>query len=364
MDGNTGLFCCWWLFKASGWNQVGPVERHCWNIDQQKQRCGGLVYYSCCRQSVALQPLTCACKHPGWQISFGMIFFSPFENFHENEICKSASLCVFPPPSNLCLSFLPSLLLIQQRHGAAATHFLTRRSEFLSAGVGFGKVPSSRWGKGTRNLCVSQSETKPAGHNVCDRHSLPGSIKGAGPDKDCFLHELCKVWLMTACLDVRMCVTLQTPRRYLVSSVSTADISINAWPPERRCPLCSTSREQHGWFVHLVTCQAAFHICQLKCQISICRLVCARWVLFPPEADDGTLLADVALSLVLGRLRRRHSVQNREPNHRLGLQTHPVDKLPWLQLHLVVHLDRKNEGSKDHQKCKVLQACFTFKKIL
>lgn len=43
-----------------------------------------------------------------------------------------------------------------------------------------------------------------------------------------------------------------------------------------------------------------------------------------PEADDGTLLANVALGLVLGSLCGSHPVQDRQPHHGLGLQSHPV----------------------------------------
>lgn len=43
-----------------------------------------------------------------------------------------------------------------------------------------------------------------------------------------------------------------------------------------------------------------------------------------PESDDGTLLADVALGLVLGSLRGSHPVQDGQPHHGLGLQSHPV----------------------------------------
>lgn len=60
-----------------------------------------------------------------------------------------------------------------------------------------------------------------------------------------------------------------------------------------------------------------------------------------PEANDRTLFADVALGLVFGRLCSSHSVQDREPNHRLGLQMHPVNKLSGLQFHLIGHLGIK-----------------------
>lgn len=49
-----------------------------------------------------------------------------------------------------------------------------------------------------------------------------------------------------------------------------------------------------------------------------------------PEAHNRTLLADVTLGLMLRRLRSCHSMQDRKPNHGLGLQAHPVHKLPRL----------------------------------
>ena len=57
-----------------------------------------------------------------------------------------------------------------------------------------------------------------------------------------------------------------------------------------------------------------------------------------PEADDGTLLADVALGLVLCRLGSSHAMQDGQPHHGLGLQAHPVQEHGGLQLGFVVGL--------------------------
>ena len=57
------------------------------------------------------------------------------------------------------------------------------------------------------------------------------------------------------------------------------------------------------------------------------RLLCSPSV---PEADDGALLADVALGLVLGRLGGGHAVQHGQPHHGLGLQAHPLQEVRHL----------------------------------
>lgn len=49
-----------------------------------------------------------------------------------------------------------------------------------------------------------------------------------------------------------------------------------------------------------------------------------------PEALDGTLFADVAFGLMLGRLRSSHTVEDRQPNHGLGLQAHPLQEVRHL----------------------------------
>lgn len=58
-----------------------------------------------------------------------------------------------------------------------------------------------------------------------------------------------------------------------------------------------------------------------------------------PEADDGTLLADVALGLVFGGLGGSHAVQHGQPDHGLRFQTHPVQEHGSLQFWLIVSLD-------------------------
>ena len=77
-------------------------------------------------------------------------------------------------------------------------------------------------------------------------------------------------------------------------------------------------------------------------QIDWCVSVSVSVCMHSPEAHDGTLLADVALGLVLGRLGGGHAVQHGQPHHGLGLHAHPVHKLPGLQLHLVTHLKGTN----------------------
>lgn len=63
-----------------------------------------------------------------------------------------------------------------------------------------------------------------------------------------------------------------------------------------------------------------------------------------PEANNRTLLADVTLGLMFCCLCCSHSVQNREPNHRLGLQAHPIHKLSRVQLHLISYLRGVKRG--------------------
>lgn len=64
---------------------------------------------------------------------------------------------------------------------------------------------------------------------------------------------------------------------------------------------------------------------------------------YVPEAHNGELFTDIAFGLVFGRFCRRHSVQDRKPNHRLRLQPHPINKLPWLQLDLIGHLRKMSK---------------------
>lgn len=62
----------------------------------------------------------------------------------------------------------------------------------------------------------------------------------------------------------------------------------------------------------------------------ICMYVCLTMRSHPPEALDGTLFANVAFGLVLGRLCSGHTVEDRQPNHRLGLQAHPLQEVRHL----------------------------------
>lgn len=62
----------------------------------------------------------------------------------------------------------------------------------------------------------------------------------------------------------------------------------------------------------------------------VCICVYLSTLAYPPEALDGTLFADVTLGLVLGRLCSRHTVEDRQPNHRLGLQAHPLQEVRHL----------------------------------
>lgn len=49
-----------------------------------------------------------------------------------------------------------------------------------------------------------------------------------------------------------------------------------------------------------------------------------------PETLDGTLFAHVTFGLVLGRLCSRHAVKDRQPNHWLRLQAHPLQEVRHL----------------------------------
>lgn len=66
---------------------------------------------------------------------------------------------------------------------------------------------------------------------------------------------------------------------------------------------------------------------------------------FPiPESNDRTLLADVALGLMLGSLRSGHSVQHGQPHHGLGLQSHPVQEEGSFDLRLIIGLRRQERS--------------------
>lgn len=100
---------------------------------------------------------------------------------------------------------------------------------------------------------------------------------------------------------------------------------------------------EHVAGVMLQTCYSFSIMCSLVILNSMLKM---RERMALPEANNGTLLADVTLGLVFCSLRSSHSVQDRKPNHRLGFQTHPINKLPGLQFHLVSNLGVKAVGVK------------------
>lgn len=147
-----------------------------------------------------------------------MIFFSPFENKPENEISRNASLCTPPLPSSppfpsLCLSFPPSRLLIHQRHGAAAAAL-----HHTSVCVASRRGRKSRgFRRGRRRLpAVGEGRWKcvPNRRRAKRKHGAAESDVAARPVMDRFI----RVNFVQ-----RVCMT-QSPRRYLVSSVSAVDI--------------------------------------------------------------------------------------------------------------------------------------------
>lgn len=69
-----------------------------------------------------------------------------------------------------------------------------------------------------------------------------------------------------------------------------------------------------------------------------------------PEALDGTLFADVAFGLVLCRLCSSHAVEDRQPNHRLGLQTHPLQEVRHLNGRFPWGLAKK--GGRDERSAE------------
>ncbi|KAG7225744.1 hypothetical protein INR49_014395, partial [Caranx melampygus] len=104
---------------------------------------------------------------------------------------------------------------------------------------------------------------------------------------------------------------------------------------------CSTLRTQSGGQMEgkqpvlvLQAGQGALELLLvLVLQVSQQHVLSARFLAtrsYPPEALDRTLFANVAFGLVLGRLRSGHTVEDRQPNHRLGLQAHPLQEVRHL----------------------------------
>jgi len=65
-----------------------------------------------------------------------------------------------------------------------------------------------------------------------------------------------------------------------------------------------------------------------------------------PESLDRTLFADIAFGLVLGRLCGSHTVEDRQPNHRLRLKAHPFKEVRHLNGRFPWGLENKVGGKK------------------
>lgn len=75
------------------------------------------------------------------------------------------------------------------------------------------------------------------------------------------------------------------------------------------------------------------------------------WSLIP-ESNDWTLLTDVTLGLMLGCFSSSHSVQDRQPHHRLGFQTHPVKEESGFNLRFIIGLGKQKEKRSGVRVCK------------
>lgn len=69
-----------------------------------------------------------------------------------------------------------------------------------------------------------------------------------------------------------------------------------------------------------------------------------------PEALDGTLFADVALGLMLGGLCSSHAVEDWQPNHRLGLEAHPLQEVRHLNGRFPWGLEK--EGGREERRAR------------
>lgn len=65
-----------------------------------------------------------------------------------------------------------------------------------------------------------------------------------------------------------------------------------------------------------------------------------------PESNNGALLTDVTLGLVLGGLSSSHPVQDRQPHHGLWFQPHPVQEKGCFDLWFVVGLQHKGKNDR------------------
>ncbi len=88
----------------------------------------------------------------------------------------------------------------------------------------------------------------------------------------------------------------------------------------------------HVCKTHNISTYPSFHLPTLACL---------------PEALDGTLFADIAFGLVLGRLCSSHTVEDRQPNHRLGLQAHPLQEVRHLNRRFPWGLEK--EGGREER---------------
>lgn len=106
----------------------------------------------------------------------------------------------------------------------------------------------------------------------------------------------------------------------------------------------------------IVITQEPSYVMLCVCEIhSICMYLCVHLPTLAclPEALDGTLFADVAFGLVLGQLCSSHTVEDGQPDHRLGLQAHPLQEMRHLNGRLPRGLVKEGGREKrDAGDCK------------
>lgn len=71
-----------------------------------------------------------------------------------------------------------------------------------------------------------------------------------------------------------------------------------------------------------------------------------------PEALDGKLFADIAFGLVFGWFCRSHTVEHRQPHHRLGLQAHPLQEVRHLNGRFPWSLDKEGGRRRSTEDSK------------